>query len=145
MRLVVDANVLVGELLRERGRTLVSHPEFVLYMAERPWGEARYELARRAELYAARRGLDAAGLVALLEAAFAVAEAHIQVVTQETYAVWEREALRHIPRDPDDWPTVALALALEADVWTADGDFLGSGVATWPTETLLVRLGTTDT
>lgn len=140
MRLVVDANILVGELLRERGRILVAHPDLELYIAERPWSEARYELARRAELYAARRGLDSQGLIDLLEAAVSVAEVHIQVVTLETYHAFEDTARQRIPRDPDDWPTVALALALEADIWTADGDFLGSGVATWTTETLLSQL-----
>ncbi len=140
MRLVVDANILVGELLRERGRVLIAHPELELYIAERPWSEARYELARRAELYAARRGLDSRGLIKLLAAAVSVAETHIQVVKQETYAAFEDAARLRVPRDPDDWPTVALALALEADIWTADNDFLGSGVATWTTETLLPRL-----
>ena len=77
-----------------------------------PWSEARYELARRAELYAARRGLDSQGLMDLLAAAVSVAEVHIQVVTLETYRAFKETARLRIPRDPDDWPTVALALAL---------------------------------
>jgi hypothetical protein len=45
-----------------------------------------------------------------------------------------------IPRDPDDWPTVALALAVDAGIWTRDADFLGCGLPTWITETLLAHL-----
>ena len=41
----------------------------------------------------------------------------------------------------DDWHTVALALMLNADIWTQDKDFLGCGVATWITETLRLKLG----
>jgi len=51
----------------------------------------------------------------------------------------ETVARRRIPRDPDDWPTVALALVLEAHIWTHDHDFLGCGVATWTTQTLLAE------
>jgi predicted nucleic acid-binding protein len=41
-----------------------------------------------------------------------------------------------VPRDPNDWPTVALALTLDCDIWTTDAAFLGCGVPTWTTETL---------
>jgi predicted nucleic acid-binding protein len=54
------------------------------------------------------------------------------------YAEYEDVARRRVPRDPRDWPTVALALALEAGIWTADTDFLGYGVPTWTTDTLLL-------
>lgn len=43
-------------------------------------------------------------------------------------------------RDPNDWPAVACALALTAGIWTNDNDFLGTGVATWTTETLQLWL-----
>ncbi len=50
-----------------------------------------------------------------------------------------------MPRDPDDAPTVALALALGGDegecgIWTNDGDFLGCGLPTWTTDTLIAHL-----
>ena len=59
---------------------------------------------------------------------------------QALYALFEQDARRRIPRDPDDWHTVALALTLGADIWTQDKDFLGCGVATWTTDTLVARL-----
>lgn len=37
--------------------------------------------------------------------------------------------------DPS-WALVGCALALSAAIWTNDNDFLGTGVATWTTETL---------
>ena len=36
-----------------------------------------------------------------------------------------RQRGRDFTRDPDDWPTVALAIALDAAIWTHDCDFLG--------------------
>jgi predicted nucleic acid-binding protein len=39
-------------------------------------------------------------------------------------------------RDVADWPVVASALALDAGIWTNDNDVLGTGVATWTTESL---------
>ena len=47
MRLVVDANVLVGELTRRRGEELLAHPVLELVIAERAWDEAQHELRRR--------------------------------------------------------------------------------------------------
>lgn len=47
---------------------------------------------------------------------------------------------RRIPRDPNDAPTVALALALDCGIWTNDNDFFGCGVPVWTTETLLLHL-----
>lgn len=41
MLLVVDANILVSELLRVRGRELIANSELSVYVAERAWDEAR--------------------------------------------------------------------------------------------------------
>jgi predicted nucleic acid-binding protein len=37
-------------------------------------------------------------------------------------------------RDPDDWPVLAAALALDCPIWTQDADFFGVGVVTWSTQ-----------
>ena len=47
MNLVVDANVLVGELLRQRGRDLLRNSEFRLYAAEKVLSETCHEFQRR--------------------------------------------------------------------------------------------------
>ena len=47
MILVANASVLVAELLRTRGRALLSHPDLRIVVAEQQWDETQYELARR--------------------------------------------------------------------------------------------------
>ena len=141
MRLVADADVLVGELLRRRGQELVTHAQLQLSVAEHAWSEARHELRRRAEVRVWRGQLDQATATALTDKALALAEARVALVPAEVYAHLEPRVRPRIPRDPNDWPTVALALALDAGIWTNDGDFLGCGCPTWTTETLLAELG----
>ncbi len=140
MRLVVDANVLVGELLRRRGRELIARPTLRLTITERAWDEARHELRRRAADMARHGRVQSGSGAELFAAALALAELHVAPAAADAYAHLETEARRRIPRDPDDWPTVALALALDAAIWTHDNDFLGCGVATWTTDTLLAQL-----
>lgn len=45
--LAVDANILVGELLPERGRALFEHPRLRILIAQYTWGEAQTYLPRR--------------------------------------------------------------------------------------------------
>jgi predicted nucleic acid-binding protein len=66
----------------------------------------------------------------LLNRALRLIHNRIAVVPAERYKALEGKALKRIPRDPDDWPTVAAALILEAGIWTRDADFLGCGCAT---------------
>ena len=140
MRLVVDANILVGELIRVRGRKLISRPELELYMAEKAWSETTYELNKRIEkmiekgVFSQRVGQN------LLADAISLAEARVAVVPHFVYSDYETVARNRIPRDPNDWFTVALALTYQAAIWTLDNDFLGCGVATWTTDTLLTHL-----
>ena len=47
MIVVVDASVLVAELLRRRGRELFARPELPCLAAEDQWDEARHELEKR--------------------------------------------------------------------------------------------------
>jgi predicted nucleic acid-binding protein len=60
----------------------------------------------------------------------------IEIVNRELYADFEETARLRVPRDPQDWPTVALALLLDAAILTGDKDFLGCGCPTWTVETL---------
>jgi predicted nucleic acid-binding protein len=64
----------------------------------------------------------------------------INIIEESVYIHLETEARNRIPRDPNDWSTVALALVLNAAIWTQDCDFLGCGCPTWTTETLLTQL-----
>lgn len=132
MELVLDASALVGELFRQRGRRILTHPDTVLYMPPRQWDEALHELDRRVAHVARELSVDADQL---LDSAHALAEATVVVVPDEVYDDFLDQAHERID-DPDDAPAVALALALDAGVWTRDRDFFGSGVATWRAEVL---------
>ncbi len=70
----------------------------------------------------------------------AIIETKIRLISISFYPHLETEARKRIPRDPNDWETVALALALPAVIWTEDYDFWGCGCPTWTTETLLLQL-----
>ena len=140
MRLVVDASVLVAEALRSRGRALISRPELELFVAASAWSEALHELRRRAAGMDRSRHLTSISGAAMLVAALAAVEPKLTRVAEADYQAHEAVARSRIPRDPDDWPTVAAALAVGADIWTNDADFLGCGIATWTTETLLAHL-----
>jgi predicted nucleic acid-binding protein len=136
MRLVVDTSVLVGELLRAAGRRRLGDARLELFLPERMWGETRQELPRRIGAFVRRRQLDLEVGEQLAQACVDAVEANITVLDEAVYSALQDEALARMLRDPTDWPVVACALALSADIWTNDNDFLGAGVATWTTETL---------
>lgn len=136
MRLVVDANILVGLLLRATGGRLLAHPALELMAAEDTWAELQYELPRRAERFAASRGIAPAAMEALVERVLATATDAVLVLPAEAYAPIERAARHRSDRDPNDWPTVAVALLVQGGIWTEDQDFFGSGLATWRTAVL---------
>ena len=136
MRLVVDTSVLVGELLRAAGRTRLGDERLELFLPERMWGETSVELPRRVSAFVRRRNLDPAVGGALVAACIAAVDANVAVLDEAIYAALEDEARARSLRDPRDWPVVASALALGADIWTNDNDFLGTGVATWTTDSL---------
>lgn len=141
MRLIVDANVLVAELLRPRGQALIARPTLELSIAERIWDEAEYELQKRLmQRFAHEEGIDR-----FLAGALALVDERIAPVPEAIYRMYERVACARIPRDPDDWHTVALALSADAAIWTSDADFLGCGIATWTTDTLLAHLAHLET
>jgi predicted nucleic acid-binding protein len=139
MQLVIDANILVGELLRKRGQQLLRNQNLELHITEQALSETRHEFAKRLGTIAQTNQLTAETSRLLTENASEITE-NINVIPESEYAFLLELALKRIPRDPDDAPTVALALLLEADIWTLDSDFLGCGIATWTTETLLLEI-----
>ena len=136
MRLVVDTSVLVGELLRHKGRERLGDDRLELFLPEQMWSEAQVELPRRIRAFVRRRGLAVEVGEELAALCLAAVEANVLVLDQAIYSALETEARARSLRDPADWPVVASALALGAGIWTNDNDFLGTGVATWTTETL---------
>lgn len=139
MRLVVDASTLVGELLRERGLKLLADPRLDLYVPTWMWEETRHEVSRRLDIRVSR-GFPEQVAVRFWDAAVRFKEQSVTEVPEEFYEVLKDEAIARLPRDTRDWPVVALALSLGADILTGDEDFFGCGVATWTVDTLLVQL-----
>lgn len=142
---MVDANVLVSELLRVRGRGLIGDSALDLRISEETLDEALHEMAKRATRIVEQGKLTQNAADTMLEDARNLVGRRIVPIPREVYAGFEDRASYRIPRDPDDVPTVALALALGGDegrcgIWTSDQDFLGCGIPTWTTETLLGHL-----
>lgn len=136
MRLVVDTNVLVGDLLRSAGRRRLADERVDLFLPEQMWEEAKVELPRRVAAFARRCDLSDTSSGELLASLLEAIAANVAVIDEPVYAAYEAEARARSVRDTDDWPLVACALALDAAVWTHDRDLLGTGVPTWTTETL---------
>jgi len=142
MIVVVDASVLVAELLRARGRALFAHPDLRCVVAEEQWQEAEHGLEKRFAVIVAQGRLTGEQARELHDAVHALIEDEvIGVISRTFYEHLETAARRRVPRDPNDWAPVALALALDAAILTGDGDFLGCGCPTWTVETLRAELG----
>jgi len=93
------------------------------------------EITRHIPRLATKRGLDPALLFA------AVQVMPIDWKPAADYNDLRDEAERRIAaRDPDDWPTVALALTLDLPVWSQDKDLTSAGVDVLTTGELLDAL-----
>ena len=140
MRLTLNTSVLVGEVLRARGRERLGDDRLDLFLPERMWDELQVELPRRIRAFVRRRQLENRVADELAGLSIAAVDANAVVVDEAIYAAVEDEARDRCLRDPSDWPVVACALSLTAGIWTNDNDFLGVGVPTWTTGTLQVWL-----
>ena len=143
MRLVVDTSVLVGELLRRVGRDRLGDARLELFLPEQMWSELQVELPRLIAAFVRRRSLPPEVGEELTRLCLAAVESNVVVLDEAIYSAIEDEARARSVRDPNDWPVVAAALALSAGIWTNDNDFLGTGVATWTTDTLQAWLDRT--
>jgi predicted nucleic acid-binding protein len=140
MRLVVDASVLVGELLRARGRERLGDDRLDVYLPEQTWGEVQHELPRRIAAFGRRHSIGSAGTDELVRPCLDAIAANVAVIDGAVLAPLEEESRSRVLSDPDGWPLVAAALVLAAGIWTLDQDLFGTGVATWTTESLEVWL-----
>jgi predicted nucleic acid-binding protein len=93
------------------------------------------EIARHLPRLATKRGLDQALLFAALQVM------PIEWKAAADYEDHRAEAEKRIAaRDPDDWPTVALALKLDLPVWSQDKDLADAGLQVFTTGDLLDAL-----
>jgi len=142
MRIVVDANILVGQLSREQGRRSLRHPNLQLLITEQAWSEVWHEFPQRLQRRVAAQTFSAEAIESTLKVTHQFAEEYTTRIPLEFYVSHEDEARLRIPDDPDDWPTIALALATHSDIWTEDRHFFGCGVATWRTPQMRAILET---
>jgi predicted nucleic acid-binding protein len=138
--IVVDANILVSELLRQRGRPILRRPELELSLPEDQWGEADHEMTMRLERMVTRNRLLPQRVAEIRADMDKTINEHISIVPRALYGHLKEAALRRVPRDARDWAPVALAMAIDAAILTEDSDFLGCGVATWTMATLRAEL-----
>lgn len=128
--IVLDANVLMRAVLGRRvDRLLQRFASQVTFLAPDVAFDDVHEhlasvLTRRGEPHALQPALEKLARLRLA----------VRVLDPSEYEVMKPAALARIsPRDPDDWPILACALALQCPIWTEDRDFFGTGVATWTT------------
>jgi predicted nucleic acid-binding protein len=134
--LVLDANILIRAVLGVRVRRILeNHADRVsFFVPELAISEAEEHLAT----LVTKRGGDPAKALCLLAAIVDLAD----VVGLDIYGEHETEAKRRLgSRDPDDWPILACALAMDCPIWTEDTDFFGCGVATWTSNNVEIFLG----
>lgn len=128
--------IVVGVLLRSSGRILVANPRLELFICTQAESEALHELQKRGNAMVRKGSIQPEQLDALLQLATLSFCQYIQVMPELLYLLLKSQARSRIPRDPDNWPTLALAMVLNAGMWTEDGDFFGCGLPTWTTQTL---------
>ena len=133
--LVVDANILIRAALGRRVRSLLNRYEEStdFYAPDVCFDDAREYV----EQILNQRGSGAdLGLQVIRQI-----ELLVEPVDRSLYVEMEGPARERISvRDPDDWPIIAVALLLEAPIWTEDRDFFGSGLAVWTTDRIEIYL-----
>jgi predicted nucleic acid-binding protein len=127
-RLIVDANVMVGAAL---GRSMPLFVDLlernVEVLAPLPMlSEAKARIDRDAKLIEGQADRRLAELLDI-----------VIPLPVEAFAAHEQAARDRLePHGQSDWPLLAAALALDADIWTRDQDLFGTGVALWATRNI---------
>jgi predicted nucleic acid-binding protein len=134
--IVLDAAILVAAARgRSSGAIIEAQRHAVLVTTDRVVQEAR----RRIEL-----GLKRPDLLTIIDA-LVEEMAVVPVATLEHLITKSEIALRNAVASRNgstrDAHVLALAWDVNADIWTTDRDFAGTGVATWSTPNLLEALG----
>ncbi len=136
LRLVVDANILVMESLRQRGRQRLRSRALELRMTERAGAEFLHEFAKRLKLVSERAALTPQEQEEIQADVMDMFIHSVSIVLLVDYAHLEALARPRIATDPDDWPSIALAMLLGCGIWTEDRDFFGCGLSVWRTDVL---------
>jgi predicted nucleic acid-binding protein len=128
--LVLDANILIRAVLGKKVTGLLTTYSTAMSMVAPLYAYAEAE--RNLPTILAKRGAEVGPNVLT---ALDDLRSLVTPLDESDYAPWRDEALARIKRrDPDDWPILATALAIDCPIWTEDRDFFGTGVATWTTD-----------
>jgi predicted nucleic acid-binding protein len=129
---VADANVVLSALIGGRARLVIASQRGPKCVATQAVAE---EIAHHLPRLATKRDLDQALLFAALQVM------PIEWKPVADYDDQRAQAEKRIAaRDPDDWPTVALALKLDLPVWSQDKDLTDAGLQVFTTGDLLDTL-----
>jgi len=141
MAVVLDANVLVNELLKGRGIRWISGGAVDLSVTDVVVAEVREHLTRRLGEIVKLGRIEPEQATTAGEKAFALMKRHIRVVPAADVEDYREIARRRIPGDEDDWRTAALALTHGIAIVTEDRKhFWGCGIAIWSVERFLAEL-----
>jgi len=137
--LVVDAAILIAAAYgRSHGAILEAQRYCVLITTDRVIEEAR----RRLALSAGRP--DLAEVVDRLAGKITIASVESLAHLIEAGEQALRDAVASRNGSTRDAHVLALAWSADADIWTTDRDFAGTGVATWSTPNLMRGLARID-
>jgi predicted nucleic acid-binding protein len=125
-QIVLDANIIIRAVLGKKvGPLLERHADTTRFCAPLI---AFTDTERIVPQIMVAQGITPANLTMSLD----VVQELVEEIPVEVTNPWHDAALERIgPRDPDDWPILAAALAYDCPVWTEDSDFFGVGVPTW--------------
>jgi predicted nucleic acid-binding protein len=139
-RLVVDANILIGAVLGKRTLEVMEQlAEVNLFTPETSCNDAVEHLTRILRKRGEGSRFTETKIGDMIQTALERLESLqsiIKTLNKTEYEHMRERAIKRLPGDPEDWDLVALALTLDAPIWTVDKDFIGSGVATWTTQTV---------
>lgn len=130
--LVVDAAILIAAARgRSSGAVLAAARAAALVTTDRVVAEAR----RRIDLGLKRPELNAILDALVAEMTVMPVAALAALLPQAELALRDAAASRN--GSTNDAHVLALAWSIDADVWTTDRDFAGTGVASWSTPNLI--------
>ena len=147
LNLVVDANMLLAAMRGKRTLNRLQRlqaAKVLLNVAMPMKEEVDKHLPRLIEKMLKGLGANEEDLKTGLSRAWMLWQEYQETLTifEETaYRNFEQMARRRVPHDPDDWPCVALALALGASIFTDNVRHLGrSGIGVWDSSTVDVLI-----
>jgi predicted nucleic acid-binding protein len=134
--IVLDANILIRAVMGRRVRTLLEQyasAEVRFCAPNQAYSDAEKYLPPLLR----KRGKVDVDVSATLRYFHHL----VEPVDQDSYYLFEDEARKRLRgRDEDDWPVLAIALALGCPIWTEDVDFFGTGIAVWTTSRIEILL-----